>query len=121
MTTSKIYGVKSNAGRAAQTYGLTRADLIAVSGGWCFNIPSETAPQSHAELATAAVETEATEVTANGETLASEPAVDADEPIEWGGYDYMVVSGEKPVDLAKLAEEPVDVTAAAPAKPKGVT
>jgi hypothetical protein len=85
---SKIYGVKSNAARAAKSYGLKRDDLIAVSGGWLFNIPNETAPQSSTEPATEAVD----------ETLTtSEPAVQADEPIEWGGYDYMVVNGEKPV------------------------
>jgi hypothetical protein len=54
---SKIYGVKSNAARAAKIYGLTRTDLIAVSGGWLFNIPSETAPQSPTKAATEAVET----------------------------------------------------------------
>lgn len=36
----------------------------------------------------------------------------ADEPIEWGGYDYMVVNGVKPVELAKLADEPVVATPA---------
>jgi hypothetical protein len=41
---SQVFGVNANAARAAKRYGLTRGDLIAVSGGWCFNIPSETAP-----------------------------------------------------------------------------
>jgi hypothetical protein len=52
---SKTYNVKSNAARAAQKYGIKRDDLIAVSGGWCFNFPSETAPQSPTEPATEAV------------------------------------------------------------------
>jgi hypothetical protein len=37
---SKTYNVKSNAARAAAKYGIKRDELIAVSGGWCFNIPS---------------------------------------------------------------------------------
>jgi hypothetical protein len=93
---SKIYGVKSNAARAAQAHGLTRADLIAVSGGWCFNIPSECPLQQRSAIDGA------------GETLTSEPAVPADEPIEWGGYDYMVVNGVKPVELSNLVEHVED-------------
>jgi hypothetical protein len=80
---SKIYGVKSNAARAAKPYGLTRADLIAVSGGWCFNVPSETAPQSPVEPATEAVALP--ETAAEPVTPASEPVVQDDEPLEWAG------------------------------------
>jgi Protein of unknown function (DUF3489) len=126
---SRIFSVKSNAARAAKPYGIKRDDLIAVSGGWCFNIPSETAPQSPTEPATAAVETTATEVAANVETPASEPAAQAatpagwdkvetsteDEPFEWAGVDYMVVNGVKPVELVEQAGEPIEV---APAKAK---
>jgi hypothetical protein len=101
MITSKIYGVKSNAARAAQTYGLTRADLIAVSGGWCFNILSETSPQSSTERATEAFDVAHVETRANGVTLASEPAAPPDEPLEWGWVDYMVVNGVKPVELSQ--------------------
>ena len=46
---SQIFGVKSNAARAAAKHGIKRDQLIAVSGGWC---PSETAPQSPTEPAT---------------------------------------------------------------------
>jgi hypothetical protein len=52
------------------------------------------------------------EAPAAPETPGSEPTVPADEPIEWGGYDYMVVNGVKPVELAKLADEPVVATPA---------
>jgi hypothetical protein len=119
MTTSQIYGVKSNAARAAAKHGIKRDDLIAASGGWCFNIPSETSPQSPVEPATEAVNgAHVDETPAAAGTPASEPAVPADEPIEWGGYDYMVVNGVKPVELAKLADEPADVpVVTAPAKP----
>ena len=112
---SKTYNVKSNAARAAAKYGIKRDELIAVSGGWLFNIPSDTAPQSPTEPATAAVDGAATDVPANGEALTSAPAAPADEPIEWGGYDYMVVNGEKAAELVEQAGEPIEV---APAKPK---
>jgi hypothetical protein len=73
---------------------LKRDDLIAVSGGWCFNIPSETAPQSSTEPATAACE----------KTLTSEPATQDDEPLEWAGYDCMVVNGKMPVKPTELVD-----------------
>jgi hypothetical protein len=53
---SQIFGVKSNAARAAKRYGVARDQLIAVSGGWCFEIPSETAPQFNTEPATGAID-----------------------------------------------------------------
>jgi hypothetical protein len=53
---SKIHCMKSNAARTPQSYRLTRADLIAVSGGWHFNIPSEAAPQSSTKPTTAAID-----------------------------------------------------------------
>jgi hypothetical protein len=53
---SKTYNVKSNAARAAQKYGITRDQLISVSGGWCFNVPAEMAPQSPTEPAGEAIQ-----------------------------------------------------------------
>jgi hypothetical protein len=74
----------SNAARTTKSYDLTRAALIDVSGGWLFNIniPSETAPQSPAEPATAAIDGAHV-----GETPTSELAVPADEAIELAGRD----------------------------------
>jgi Protein of unknown function (DUF3489) len=71
-------------------------------------------------------------VPTNGATPASEPAVPAaapagwdkvetsteDEPLEWGGVDYMVVNGEKPVSVAELVEQAGEPIEVAPAKPK---
>jgi Protein of unknown function (DUF3489) len=115
---SQIFGVKSNAARAAAKYGIKRDDLIAVSGGWCFNIPSETAPQSPTEPATEAVNGANVETPANGATSVSEPAAPADEPLDWAGVDYMVVNGETPVKVADLVEQDGEPIEAAPAKPK---
>jgi hypothetical protein len=49
---SKVYSVKSNAARAAKAHGLTRENLIAVSGGWQFALPGE--GQAISELTAAA-------------------------------------------------------------------
>jgi hypothetical protein len=91
---SKTYNVKSNAARAAQKYGITRDQLISVSGGWCFNVPAEMAPQSTTEPAGEAIQ------------APDEPAWQPDEPIEWAGTDYMVVNGELPKDEPETIAEP---------------
>jgi Protein of unknown function (DUF3489) len=111
---SQIFGAKSNAARAAKRYGIKRDDLIAVSGGWYFELPDEAATQSPTEPATEAIDGAHLVTPTNGATPISEPAVPADEPLEWGGVDYMVVTGVKPIDLGELVGE----TVAAPAKPK---
>lgn len=50
---AKAYPVKSNAARAAKRFGLTRADLFEVDGGWSFNEPAGAV----GELATTAATT----------------------------------------------------------------
>jgi hypothetical protein len=111
---SKTFNVKSNAARAAQRYGLTRADLIPVSGGWCFNAPNDAAPQTPVEPRTEGVDehgTTAAEILTN---RPDEPAWQPDEPIEWAASNELVVNGELPKDEpAETVAEPAPSLSAA--------
>jgi Protein of unknown function (DUF3489) len=68
-----------------------------VSGGWCFNIPSETATQSSTEPATEAVNGAHVETADHPANLVEQPATQEDEPFVWAAANELVVNGTLPV------------------------
>lgn len=97
MSMSKVFAHRTNASRAARKAGLLKAPILAVSGGYQFEIPSESPAQFEAgpdECETGIALTKAIEA-----TIAEDEPTDAE--LSAGRADHTIVNGGIPKhDLA---------------------